>query len=338
MFENVEFNIIKRPEVLDPDFLPEKVLYRERELKEIEMAITPILRRQRGTNLFIHGKSGIGKTVCVKFVLKEFNEKTDGFGLYVNCWTHPTKYFIFLEFADQLGLSFTLGKSAEHVLAQIKRKIKKSPVVFVCDEIDKAKNLEFLYQLYETFPNSSLILVSNNKDFLELDPRISSRLLLHELEFKGYTLEQVREIIEERAKHALKKGMYEKSALRAIAQLAYAKQDIRFGILLLKEAALMAEKLEKKLDVQCVKEVRVKVKEDLKLNEDQQLILQVLEENGEMLAGKLYELYVEKGGKLTYRSFYRYIRELERIGKVKTRSTGAGFRGRSTIISISSGE
>ena len=92
------------------------------------------------------------------------------------------------------------------------------------------------------------------------------------------------------------------------------------------------------MDVRCVKEVRVKVKEDLKLNEDQQLILQVLEENGEMLAGKLYELYVEKGGKLTYRSFYRYIRELERIGKVKTRSTGAGFRGRSTIISISSGE
>ena len=75
---------------------------------------------QKGTNLFITGAPGIGKTASLKWVLRELSEHTDEvIPLYVNCWNSRTKYFIFLDMANQLNLSFTAGKSAEHLLQQI---------------------------------------------------------------------------------------------------------------------------------------------------------------------------------------------------------------------------
>src|SRR5512135_3748684 len=85
-------SIIQSEEVLLPDYMPDELLHRERELQAIADAIKPLLGKRTPTNLFVHGSSGSGKTTCVKYLLKQLSEQSSGVvPVYVNCWENPTQ-------------------------------------------------------------------------------------------------------------------------------------------------------------------------------------------------------------------------------------------------------
>ena len=69
----VESKVFANREVLSPHYTPQKLVFREKEINNIERALAPSLKGERGRNLFIYGKTGTGKTSCAKYVINEVN-------------------------------------------------------------------------------------------------------------------------------------------------------------------------------------------------------------------------------------------------------------------------
>jgi Cdc6-like AAA superfamily ATPase len=79
---------------------------------------------------------------------------------------------------------------------------------------------------------------------------------------------------------------------------------------------------------------KTKIGEEEKLNSDEKKIIESIKEHNGGVAGAVYDSYKKKGGELSYRSFKRYVTRLETLGLTKTEETGAGFKGKSTKISL----
>ena len=61
-------------EVLSPHYMPENLPFREKQIESIVKYMTPSLRGERGRNLFVYGKTGTGKTSCVKHVVDKIKD------------------------------------------------------------------------------------------------------------------------------------------------------------------------------------------------------------------------------------------------------------------------
>jgi cell division control protein 6 len=334
--------IIKNEDALNFEYVPKQLPHREGQVEEIASSIKPMLGGAKGTNLFITGAPGIGKTASLKWVLRELGEHTDEvIPLYVNCWSNRTKFFIFQDMANHLKLSFTAGKSADHLLQQIEYKLKGKSAIFVFDEIDKVEDNDFLYQILEKFPRSTVFLASNMSDYtINMDPRIKSRLTIRTISFKPYSLLEVTDILRSRVKLSLKEDSIDPSLLKQIANITYNKGDLRVGLFMLREAARNAENNQHKAITEAdIKPIisqleNTKIGEEEKLNSDEKKIIESIKEHNGGVAGAVYDSYKKKGGELSYRSFKRYVTRLETLGLTKTEETGAGFKGKSTKISL----
>ena len=333
-------SIIKNEEILSYEYVPKLLPYRENQVKEIANSIKPLFEEQKGTNLFIHGAPGIGKTASIRWVLRELNETADDvIPLYINCWNYQTKYFVLSNLAEQLNVTFTSGRGAEHILQQIAFKLKDKKAVFVFDEIDRIEDISFLYQIIEMFPLSCVHLISNTTSWLlRLDPRIKSRLMLRTIEFKPYNIPEINGIIKDRAKLALRADSINPSFLKQISVITHSKKDIRIGLYLLREAAKLADadsrrKIQEKDIRSIIKQLDgIMIGEEEKLNIDETRILESVKETDGEIASKIFEKYEKKGGKLSYKSFKRYVKRLGRLGLLKLEATGPGFKGKSTKI------
>lgn len=61
--------IFKEKAVLQSSYSPEKIPHREDYLKDIAKILAPALRQEKPSNLFIYGKTGTGKSLCVNYVI-----------------------------------------------------------------------------------------------------------------------------------------------------------------------------------------------------------------------------------------------------------------------------
>ncbi|MGH2639071.1 MAG: cell division control protein Cdc6, partial [Rhabdochlamydiaceae bacterium] len=90
----VESRIFANREVLSPHYIPKKLIFREKEINNIERALAPSLKGERGRNLFVYGKTGTGKTSCSKYVIDEVNDipNTRARISYINCKIYNSRY------------------------------------------------------------------------------------------------------------------------------------------------------------------------------------------------------------------------------------------------------
>jgi len=230
-----EETIFSNIDSLSPDFVPKLLPYRENEQKEIANALEPLLKDRSGRNLFIYGKAGIGKTHAVKRVLEDLSE----FGLpsiFINCWVHSESNAIIEAIAKQLGII------AEPSIERIKNRLGSSAIVFAFDEIDQAKGLNFLYAILEEINMAGIILISNKPEFIAtLDERIRSRLQPQIIEFRNYKPEEIKGILKERRKYAFYEETWSEEAIKLLEEKTIEKADIRFGLILMRNAGLNAE-------------------------------------------------------------------------------------------------
>jgi len=228
-------SIFSNPDSLEPDFVPKLLPFRENEQKEIALALEPLLSGISGRNLFIYGKTGIGKSHAVLRVLEDFSEQ----GLicvFVNCWVNSDSQAILAEIARKLAV---IG---EPNIQRIKSKLNV-PCALAFDEIDHAKDLDFLYALSEEIKVKSIIAISNKREFLaSLDDRIRSRLMLKQIEFRDYKEDEMAAILAERRKYAFYEETWHKDAIALLEEKTIEKKDIRFGLALMKHAGLNAER------------------------------------------------------------------------------------------------
>jgi cell division control protein 6 len=82
--------IFKDREVLRHDYLPDKLPHREEQIRRLGETVAPVLKGARGSNLFIYGKTGTGKTAVTRYVLSHLEFRAKEFNApvkfcYINC-------------------------------------------------------------------------------------------------------------------------------------------------------------------------------------------------------------------------------------------------------------
>jgi cell division control protein 6 len=302
---------------LDYDYVPKEIPHRENQQHYIAECIKPLFQKKSGRNLFIFGSPGIGKTVAVKHVLRELNEKTDDiYTIYVNCWKKDTSYKILLDICEQLNYKWVHNKRTDELMKIVSEIVNKKSVVIVLDEVDRVKELDILYNFSEDFYKKCIIMIANSTEWLvKLDDRIKSRLNAEILEFPKYNYDEIYNILKQRVEYAFVRCVLDKEVLDLISEITYEKGDVRTGIFLLKEAGTIAEMRASrkvliehaKKAIQKLEDFKIKKTEDFGLEE--QKILELIKNNSGMTIKELYDIY---DGNISYRTFHRKLDELSK--------------------------
>jgi cell division control protein 6 len=243
-----EESLFTAPGVLDQEYLPRLLPYREEEQKYLAQCIKDMFLASRA--VLIHGPPGVGKTACVRYIFRELREASEAgdveegvVPIYINCWRDNTTHKIVLRICEFFGIRTKL-RSAEELLEAVIKKLKNlRGVAFAFDEIDQAQEYSFLYHFAEEIKYKTFFLVSSSRNWIaSLDSRIRSRILPEMLEFRAYNLDEVRGILLERVKYAFVPSVWEKEALDAVIKKCYENGDLRVGLDLLRRAGSEAER------------------------------------------------------------------------------------------------
>ena len=272
---------------LDYSFLPKILPHREQQQRYIAAVVKPLLTGKNGKNLFIFGASGIGKTAAMRFVLNEVEEETDEVvPVYINCWQKNTTFKILVEMCEILGYHLTHNKRTEELFQVVKNILNKKSAVFAFDEVDKLEEIDFLYAILEDIYKKSILLVTNDKGWLDdLDERVKSRLLPETLEFKPYNLEETKDVLKQRVQYAFVPSVWDNDAFELIVKKTAEAQDIRLGMHLMRESGNIAEdKSSRKITLEHATEAINKidqfiVKKSTDLTEDEHNLLNIITKN-----------------------------------------------------------
>ncbi len=329
--------------VLDFDFQPKVIPFRENEQMRFAVAIRPLLEGNNGRHLFVHGPPGVGKTTACKHVLRELSEDTsDVVSIYVNCWKENTTFKIFAYICEELGYKFIQSKKTSELFALIKQKLNKTAVVFVFDEVDKLEETDFLYTILEDIYRKSVILITNYRDsYSELDERIRSRLVPEFLFFRPYAENEILGILQQRREYAFISNAWEEESFKEIVEKCSETQDLRVGLYLMREAGNLAQEKSSRIinsvhvaaAIKKVDDFNIKPKESLE--DDLQEVLNLAKDHSGKKIGDLYAAYVEGGKEISYKSFQRRILKLQE-GRFITTEKMSGKDGNTTIIHYSS--
>ncbi|MEM5831160.1 MAG: BlaI/MecI/CopY family transcriptional regulator [Candidatus Aenigmatarchaeota archaeon] len=309
--------VLKNKDWLDHNFLPDIALFRENEIKILAENI------ESGINSFVFGNAGVGKTLVSHIVLREAFEKLGIIPVYINGFFHSTFVSISKEIFQKVNpLSVLKAISKEEFAERLELLASKKNLVVCLDEVDAIESdcLYILSRLKNRFP---LILITNNPEFLyKIDGRIRSSLLLDRVNFRDYTLQEIKEIIEYRLKKAF--FDYEEGiSLYLAGFVSKHGSDIRIALKVLQKAALIAEqKGSKTLKMEFVKNVVESGK--LVLPRKEILISSLKEQEKEVLnlivKGKKTssEILNSLEQKTSLRTLQLYLKNLEEKGLIKS--------------------
>ncbi len=325
--------------VLDYDYQPKVMKFRENEQMRFATAIRPLLQGYNGRNLFVYGAPGIGKTTACKHVLRELEEETsEVLPIYVNCWKENTTFKVYIKICEDLGYKFIQNKKSSELLELMKQKLNKTSVVFVFDEIDKLEEMDFLYSILEEIYRKSIILITNYRDtYGELDERIRSRLGPEFVCFRSYNEAEIAGILQQRRDYAFRENCWDEEAFKEIVEKCAETNDVRVGLYLMREAGnLTEERSSRKITTVHVAEALKKVddfhiKPKEGLDEEMKSILNLVREQTGRKIGEIFATYAERGGEISYKSFQRRIMKLKEGKFINTEKSLSG-EGNSTII------
>jgi len=328
--------------VLDYDFQPKVMQFRENEQMRFATAVRPLLQGNNGRNLFVYGAPGIGKTTACKNVIRELEEETDEIiAIYVNCWKENTTFKIFSKIAEELGFKFIQNKKTSELFALIKGKLNKGAAVLIFDEIDKLEDTNFLYTFLEDIYRKTIIMITNYRDsYSDLDERIRSRLGPEFLFFRAYNESEVAGILKQRRDYAFVQSAWDEEAFKEIVEKCTDSKDLRIGLYLMREAGNIAEeKSSKSVTISHVAEAGKKVddfhiKPKDELEADLQNILELVKAHSGNKIGDVYQAYQKNGGEMSYKSFQRRVMKLKEGRFISTEKL-SGKDGNTTIVRYS---
>ena len=358
--------------VLQVKYLPDIILHRTNQMKQLASILAPALKNDKPSNLFIYGKTGTGKTLCMKHTIEKMNQisKQRNIALkiiYLNCKMKKvadTEYRIIAQLAREIGEEVPMtGLPTDEVYNIFINKLesKKQVIIIILDEIDqivKKSGDEILYTL--TRINSELnnaqltfVGISNDVRFMEnIDPRVKSSLGEEELIFPPYNALELKDILERRSALAFKDKVIENGVLQKCAAYAAREHgDARRALDLLRVAGEVAERENctivepKHIDMAEDKIEKSRVLEIIQTQPKQSQIvmysiLHVLDEkkSGEFAeTGEVFENYKEvckRTGNniLTQRRISDLISELDMLGIINAKLISKGRYGRTREI------
>ncbi len=246
--------IFKNRSVFNIKYIPEKILHRDDQIKEVASRLQWILQGSKPKDFIIYGFGGTGKTLTTLYVVEELRKLTDFKYFYINLRKARTEVRALNQILDKLTKKTSNTSSPSELFRRIFEYIETIPqhhIFFILDEIDKVETgydgllYCFLrpHEVSETTKEITLIACSNDMNFpreLDVGTR-SSFACMDKLMFPRYDANQLNDILKQRAKDGLKDGVYDDDILSLCA--AYGAQehgDARKTIELLEKAAEIA--------------------------------------------------------------------------------------------------
>lgn len=354
-------------DALSPEYVPASLPFRDAQTKAVAQILAPILRGSKPSNLLLYGKTGTGKTAVVNYVLSRLKAEANTPDLvlaYVNTRLADGEYRTLADFAKFLDLMKEkqiplTGLAIGEVIARISENIKsnKKKVILVLDEIDYLVRVfgdDILYAFTRSGERLSpgflaIVGISNDLRFKEgLDPRVLSSLSEEELVFPPYTVDELREILAERARVAFRPSVASAAAINLCAAMAGSEHgDARRAIDLLRIAGEVAEREGlKQIDDSCIRKASDKMEVD-RVDEairslpvqNKAILFAVSRFDGGTNTGELYIAYSNLCKKigietLTQRRVSGILGDLDLLGLVEASVVSKGRRGRTKKIRL----
>ncbi|HIP74049.1 MAG TPA: AAA family ATPase [Euryarchaeota archaeon] len=303
--------VFKNRDALSPHYIPSNLPYREEQVKELSETVAPILSGRKPENVFIYGKTGTGKTVVTRYVLKRLGEfakerEIPVNTVYINCRIHNTRSSVFIKIGRELLPDDNfLGLSTAYIYERILGKVREADIrlMVVLDEIDKLKGIsETVYALNRANDelekgSISIIGISNVLTLKDsLDPRTKSTLCQREMIFPPYNAEGLRKILEDRAKEGFREGAVSDGAIAlAAAYAARQSGDARYALqLLLRAGDIAEEEGASAVTEEHVEKAKERVEEDIILE-----MIEALPEQEQILLLAMAKLVLAKKGQKT---------------------------------------
>ncbi|NTV22886.1 MAG: ORC1-type DNA replication protein [Nanoarchaeota archaeon] len=361
--------IFKNKKALQSTYTPEQVIHRDEQIKQIASILAPALRNEKPSNLFIYGKTGTGKTLCIKHVSSYMVQVAEERKIplkiiYLNCKMKriaDTEYRLVAQLISELGHTVpATGLPTDeiyNIFYKIVDKGVERTMVIVLDEIDQLISKagdEIIYNLTRMNTESlqiSLVGISNNLMFTEnIDPRVKSSLSEEEVVFPPYNAIQIQDILKKRAEMAFKEGAVEHGVIEKCAAYAAREHgDARRALELLRVAGELAERKSlSKVRIDHLDEAEEKIEKErvLEIVKTQprqsqvalySIILILEKENKAIYTGDVYEVYKQLCQKtdlrpLTQRRISDIIGELDMLGIITATIISKGRYGRTREI------
>ncbi len=249
--------------ILQSNYTPDSIIHREEQIEQVAKILSPCLRLEKPSNLFIYGKTGTGKTLTIQHTAIHIeqiaNEKKIPIKIiYLNCKLKKiadTEYRLIAELGREFGRPIPpTGLPTDEVYKIFFKAMdeKEQVILLILDEIDQLLQKagdELLYNL--TRINSelkkaqlSIIGISNDINFTAiLDPRIKSSLSEEEIVFPPYNALQIQDILRGRSKQAFKQSVLEPGVIEKCAAYAAREHgDARRALEFLRVAGEIAER------------------------------------------------------------------------------------------------
>lgn len=237
-------DIFRDEDMLREDYQPDSITAREDELAVYMSALQPVINGAQPRNIFLYGKTGVGKTAVSRYLLNQLQRDTEQYDdiklsvYWLNCTNLSSSYQVAINLVNQLRPPdeqiSTTGYPQQRVFDILYDELNQigGTILIVLDEIDHiGSNDEILYEIprarsngYLTEAKPGVIGISNNFGFRDdLSPKVKDTLCEEEIHFPPYNAPELRAILTKRTTTA----MYDDAVDDAVIALcaAIAAQD-----------------------------------------------------------------------------------------------------------------
>ena len=348
-------DIFRDQSKLSFDYVPDELLYRDREARDLVNLLRPVMKKDLSQNILLTGSVGSGKTLMAKRFCMDFQEvaaerKMNLQYIHVNCRQRRSESMVMSKLVRHFQRHFPdRGFTVNEMLRILMRDIKKQKckLIIVLDEVD------------ELIRNSGSSLIYSLSRFNEEEAYLkgSVSLLLisikrtNRINLDRYDKEQLWGIVEKRVDMAFSEGVVEMEVPELIAEIASEWGDARYAIELLETGGMIAQgEGAKYVNAEHIRAARAKTYQNITgdklatLSLHQKLtflaVARGLTRETYVSTGdveSIYQIICEEYGERPrkYTQYWKYVGELIDRGFVDARKVSEGIRGTTRYITIS---
>lgn len=357
--------IFEQREALLEEWTPEELVGRDEELQKYHAALQPVINNETPSNIFLYGKSGVGKTAATRYLLSALERDAadvDGLDLStveVNCDGLNSSYQAAVAIVNTLRDPANQISNTGYPQASVYQFLFDAlddlggTVLIVLDEVDHIEDDSLLYKLPRARSNGDIseaklgvIGISNDLDFRnQLSSKVRSSLCEKEVSFSAYNANELQLVLKQREAVAFQDDVLDDGVIEMCA--AYGAKDsgdARQALDLLLEGGDLAREYDDELVTEHhVREARQRLQTDQVVegirnySDHGQLVLYALTGLAEEddtpartrdILGAYQELAREEGlDPVSERSVRDYLGELTQLGIVSSTEYNRGKGG-----------
>ena len=225
--------------VFDDEQLPRRLLHREAAVDQLSRAWESALHSDQAHNVLIYGPSGVGKTALARHTLQRLTQHADIYSAHVESLGESMAGVVRSILHDLPGSDPATNTPREDLCIELREHVNQ-PTIVILDEADDLPATDVLDRMADVDGLSFVAICHDREKWLsQVDSQLRRRLFLKDLALDRFSVNELADVLEARARRGLPSGVVTRGQLETIAD------DVagvaRKGIQALRQAALLAE-------------------------------------------------------------------------------------------------